>query len=132
MDAMIDFATLTGAVVVGLGSRVTGVMGNNPALMAQLRKAAAKADEALCELPLVDDYRDQIKSSIADLQNIGKVRGEAGSIIGGLFLEEFVAEKPWIHCDIAGTAWNDGATAYCPVGGTGSIVRTILEYVSAL
>ncbi len=132
VETLVDFATLTGAVVAALGSKVTGVMGNNRALMAQLSAAARRADEAVCELPLVEEYRDQIKSSIADIQNIGKVRGEAGSIIGGLFLEEFVDGKPWVHCDIAGTAWNDGPSSYCPVGGTGSFVRTILEHVSAL
>lgn len=132
LDCLIDLATLTGAVVTALGSKVTGAMANDKALLRQLLAAGAKADEMFCELPLVPDYKDQIKSSIADLQNIGKVRGEAGSIIGGLFLEEFVEDKPWVHLDIAGTAWNDGASAYCPVGGTGSVVRTILEYLSAL
>jgi leucyl aminopeptidase len=132
LDAIIDLATLTGAVVTALGSKVSGTMGNNPPLMRQLKAASEKTGEAFCELPLVRDYKDQIKSSIADLQNIGKARGEAGSIIGGLFLEEFVDGRPWVHCDIAGTAWNDSPSAYCPSGGTGSMVRTLLEYLSAL
>jgi leucyl aminopeptidase len=132
VDAIIDLATLTGAVVTALGSKVTGVMGNDRRLLKQLFAAAAKTDEALCELPLVKDYKEHLKSTIADLQNIGKVRGEAGSINGGLFLEEFVGGTPWVHLDIAGTAWNDSPSAYCPAGGTGSIVRTILELIAGL
>ena len=133
LDAVVDLATLTGAVVVALGSKVTGAMGNSKPLMRQLIAASERCEEAFCELPLVRDYKDQIKSSIADLQNIGKVRGEAGSIIGGLFLQEFVGEDTaWAHLDIAGTAWNDHGSAYCPTGGTGSVVRTLLDYLSAL
>ncbi len=131
LDATIDLATLTGAVVTALGSRVTGVMTNSKGLLRDILAASQKAGEALCELPLVRDYKENLKSPIADLQNIGKARGEAGTIIGGLFLEEFV-EGPWAHCDIAGTAWNDKPTAYCPEGGTGSLVRTLLEYLSSL
>ncbi|MBI5631173.1 MAG: leucyl aminopeptidase [Elusimicrobia bacterium] len=132
LDALIDLATLTGAVVTALGSKVTGAMTNNPALLRQLLAASAKTQEAVCELPLVKDYKDQIKSSIADLQNIGKARGEAGSIIGGLFLQEFVDGAAWVHLDIAGTAWTDAPSAYCPAGGTGSMVRTLIEYLAAL
>ena len=132
-NAIIDLATLTGAVVVALGAKVTGAMGNNKGLMRQLMAASERCEEAMCELPLFKDYKDQIKSPIADIQNIGKVRGEAGSIIGGIFLEEFVPEgTPWVHLDIAGTAWNDGPSAYCPVGGTGSVVRTLLDYLGSL
>lgn len=132
LDALIDLATLTGAVVVALGSKVTGVMANNRALLERLKAAAARTGEALCELPLVRDYKESLKSPVADLQNIGKIRGEAGSIIGGLFLEEFVEGRPWVHLDIAGTAWNDSPSAYCPQGGTGSMVRTLLEYLAGL
>jgi leucyl aminopeptidase len=131
-DAVIDLATLTGAVVVALGSKVTGVMGNHKGLMRQLMAASERCEEAFCELPLPRDYRDQIKGGIADLQNIGKVRGEAGSIIGGLFLQEFVGETPWAHLDIAGTAWQDSGSSYCPAGGTGSVVRTLLDYLGSL
>ena len=127
LDAIIDLATLTGAIVTALGSKVTGAMTNNRRLLAQILAASERTGEAICELPLVRDYREQIKSPIADLQNIGKVRGEAGSIIGGLFLEEFVDGRPWVHFDIAGTAWNDSPSHYCPQGGTGSMVRTLLE-----
>jgi leucyl aminopeptidase len=132
LDGIIDLATLTGAVVTALGSQVTGAMTNNKGLLNQILAAAAKTEEAFCELPLYADYRENIKSPIADLQNIGKVRGEAGSIIGGLFLQEFVDGKPWVHLDIAGTAWSDHPSAYCPAGGTGSVVRTLLEYLASL
>ena len=132
VDSIIDLATLTGAVIIALGSKVTGVMGNNPALMRQLRAAAERADEPVCELPLLPDYKENVKGYIADLLNIGRARGEAGSIIGGLFLQEFVDGKPWIHMDIAGTAWTDGEGPYTPKGGTGNPVRTLVEYVTSL
>lgn len=132
LDAVIDLATLTGAVVIALGSRVAGAMSNHPALMRAVASAAERAGEPVCQLPLVQDYKENIKSSVADLQNIGKARGEAGSIIGGLFLEEFIDGKPWVHLDIAGTAWTDSDKPYCPKGGTGSGVRTLIEYLAAL
>jgi leucyl aminopeptidase len=131
-DSIIDLATLTGAVVVALGSKVTGVMGNNRSLLNSLKAAAERADEPVCELPLLEDYKDNVKGYIADLLNIGRARGEAGSIIGGLFLQEFVGDKPWIHMDIAGTAWTDHDGATGPKGGTGNPVRTLIEYVTAL
>lgn len=127
--AIIDLATLTGAVVTALGNEITAVMGNDKALLAKLSRAAAAAEEPVCELPLFKNYRENIKSSIADLQNIGKKRGEAGSIIGGLFLEEFVDSTPWVHYDIAGTSWSDGDGVLCPKGGTGVLVRTLLNYL---
>lgn len=131
-QAIIDLATLTGAVVTALGSKVTGVMTNSRPLWGQLSAAAERADEALCELPLPEDYKECIKSSVADILNIGKPRGEAGPIIGGLFLQEFVGDIPWAHLDIAGTAWADGAHALGPAGGTGALARTLIEYLSAL
>ncbi|MBI4060547.1 MAG: leucyl aminopeptidase [Elusimicrobia bacterium] len=132
-QAIVDLATLTGAVVIALGSKVAGIMGNDARLLAQLRAAGKRADEAFCELPLVEDYKENIKGNIAELLNISKVRGEAGSIIGGLFLQEFVDGKPWAHLDIAGTAFTSGESAtYAPKGATGSPVRTLLEWLGAL
>jgi len=131
--AIVDLATLTGAVVVALGSKVAGIMGNDPRLIAQIKSAGKRADEAFCELPLVEDYKENIKGNIAELLNISKARGEAGSIIGGLFLQEFVDGKPWVHLDIAGTAFTSGESAtYAPKGATGSPVRTLLEWLGAL
>ena len=132
-QAIVDMATLTGAVVVALGSKVAGVMGNDRRLLAALKAAGDRADENLCELPLVEDYKEGIKGNIAELLNISKVRGEAGSIIGGLFLQEFVNGIPWAHLDIAGTAFAGGDyNSYSPKGGTGAPVRTLLEWLGAL
>jgi leucyl aminopeptidase len=131
-QAIVDMATLTGAVVIALGSRVAGIMGNDDRLLAQLQAAGKRADEAYCELPLVEDYKENIKGNIAELLNISKARGEAGSIIGGLFLQEFVDGKPWAHLDIAGTAFWSGEGPYGPKGATGAPVRTLLEWLGSL
>ncbi|MFI5361837.1 MAG: leucyl aminopeptidase [Elusimicrobiota bacterium] len=130
---ILDMATLTGAVVVALGSKVAGVMGNDRRTVASVIAAGKRADEAYCELPLVDDYKESIKGNIAELLNISKVRGEAGSIIGGLFLQEFVNGIPWAHLDIAGTAFaGSDYNSYSPKGATGAPVRTLLEWLAAL
>ena len=130
---ILNMATLTGAVVVALGSKVAGLMGNDRRVVASVMAAGKRADEAYCELPLVEDYKESIKGNIAELLNISKVRGEAGSIIGGLFLQEFVNEIPWAHLDIAGTAFAGGDyNSYSPKGGTGAPVRTLLEWLGAL
>ena len=130
---ILDMATLTGAVVVALGSKVAGVMGNDRGAIASVIAAGKRADEAYCELPLVEDYKESIAGNIADLLNISKVKGEAGAIIAGLFLREFVSGIPWAHLDIAGTAFaaSDYAS-YAPKGGTGAPVRTLLEWLGAL
>jgi leucyl aminopeptidase len=130
---ILNMATLTGAVVVALGSKVAGLMGNDRRVIASVMAAGKRADEAYCELPLVEDYKESIKGNIAELLNISKVRGEAGSIIGGLFLQEFVNGIPWAHLDIAGTAFSSGEyTSYSPKGATGAPVRTLLEWLGAL
>ena len=131
-QAIVDLATLTGAVVIALGSKVAGIMGNDARLIGALQAAGKRADESFCELPLVEDYKEHIKGNIAELLNISKARGEAGSIIGGLFLQEFVDGKPWVHLDIAGTAFWSGAGPYGPQGATGSPVRTLLEWLGGL
>src|SRR5438552_3574586 len=104
--AVIDIATLTGAVVVALGQVAIGEMGNDEALLAEVREAGERAGERCWPLPLWDEYRDLLKSDIADVKNSGG-RG-AGSIAGGWFLREFVEGYPWVHLDIAGTAYTDG------------------------
>jgi len=132
-QAIVDLATLTGAVVVALGSKVAGIMGNDRKLLSAVKAAGDRADENFCELPLVEDYKETIKGNIAELLNISKVKGEAGSIIGGLFLREFVDAKPWVHLDIAGTVFSGSDwNSYSPKGGTGSPVRTLLEWLGAL
>ena len=115
-DVIIDIATLTGACVVALGHRVSAVMTNTPKLFSAIQAAGEKAGEKFWELPLEKEYQPDVKSKIADLQNIGKRRGEAGTIIGGLFLQEFVDGRPWAHLDIAGPSWTDSDQPYCSDG----------------
>ena len=127
-DAIVDLATLTGAVEVALGSRVAGLLGNHDGFLEQVGAAADRAGERLWPLPLPADYRKLLDSEVADLRNIGKGRG-AGTITAGLFLQEFVAEGiPWAHLDIAGTAWwGEGEEGEFAPGGTGYGVRLLLE-----
>jgi leucyl aminopeptidase len=127
-DAIVDLATLTGAVEVALGSRIAGLMGNHEGWVDQVRAAAERAGERVWPLPLPDDYRPWIESEVADLRNTGKVKG-AGTIVAGLFLREFVDnEIAWAHLDIAGTAWwGDADEDFTTRGGTGWGVRTLLE-----
>jgi leucyl aminopeptidase len=131
-DAILDLATLTGAVEIALGARIAGLMGNDASWVDQVRAAAGRAGERVWELPLPDDYRKALDSDVADLRNISKTRG-AGSIVAGLFLQEFVgAGIPWAHLDIAGTAWRgEGVEGELVPGGTGWGVRTILELAAA-
>ncbi len=131
-DILIDIATLTGAAVVALGHLVSGVMGNNAKLVKSILDAGSDTGEKFWELPLVKEYEQDIKSKIADVKNIGGRRGEAGTIIGGLFLKEFVDSSAWAHIDIAGPSWTDSDQPYCPTGGTGHPVRTLLHYLENL
>lgn len=131
-DCIIDLATLTGACIIGLGSLVAGIMGNDEKLLKDLQFAGQFSGERLWPLPLLKDYRDGLRSPIADLKNISSIRREGGSIIGGLFLQEFVDGKPWAHLDIAGPAWTDRELPYCKHGGTGFPVRTLLNYLLSL
>lgn len=131
-DIIIDIATLTGACVVALGHLVSAIMANTAKLARDLIAASEATGEKFWELPLVKEYQKDIKSKIADVKNIGSRRGEAGTIIGGLFLQEFVNEAPWAHIDIAGPSWADSDQPYCPTGGTGHPVRTLLRYLETL
>ena len=127
-DAIVDLATLTGAVRVALGNRIAGVMGNDDRAIAAVRAAAARAGEPTWPLPLPSGYRDQIDSELADMKNTGAA-GQAGTIAAGLLLEEFVGEVPWVHLDIAGTARAAENAGYLTKGGTGYGVRTLVELV---
>jgi leucyl aminopeptidase len=127
--AVIDSATLTGAVVIGLGHVVSGVMGTDAPLVADVIAAGERAGERAWELPLWDDYREQLTSDIADVKNTGG--RPAGSITAGWFLREFVEGYPWAHLDIAGTAWNDRETPLQVRGPTGNPVRLFAEFVLA-
>lgn len=129
---VIDFATLTGAVVVALGNNIAGLMGNDDRVKSKLMAASGRAWERLWELPLDDDFMDQIKSEVADIKNTGGRPG--GSETAGAFLRHFVGDKPWAHLDIAGTAWTQEKTiksGYLPAGATGFGVRLIYEYLTA-
>lgn len=134
VDYLFDICTLTGGVVVALGHNISGLMGNSPELMETAKQAADAAGERVWELPLPKDYMEIIKSDIADFTNGG---GRAGSAIqGGLFLQEFSGEIPWVHIDIAGTADTvkdgSGAESYIAPGATGVGVRTLVEVAMRL
>ena len=129
-DAMIDLATLTGAVVVALGHELTGVMGNNEALIQALVASGKTTGEAVWPLPIIDFHKEDMKGSVGDLKNISGAGTGAGSSTAGAFLSNFVGETPWAHLDIAGTAW--GATDRDYQGGslgTGVGVRLLLDYL---
>lgn len=128
-NVIIDIATLTGACIIALGNLVAGAMGNNQELFNAIEKAGNLSGEKFWQLPLVEEYKEGLKSPIADIKNISSVRKEAGSIIGGLFLQEFVEGKPWIHLDIAGPAWTDKEFSYHSQGGTSFPTRTLIHYL---
>ncbi|MDA8062240.1 MAG: leucyl aminopeptidase [Actinomycetota bacterium] len=125
-DAIVDIATLTGAQVVALGKGVAGVMGTDASLVEAVIAAGARAGEPTWQLPLVDAYRKQLDSEVADLKNIGKA-GEAGTIIAGLFLREFAGGRAWAHLDIAGPSWSEEVRDWYTKGGTGWGAGTLLE-----
>jgi leucyl aminopeptidase len=125
--AVLDIATLTGAVVVALGQVAIGAMGNDDALVGEVREAGERAGERCWPLPLWDDYRDLLKSDIADIKNSGG-RG-AGTIAGGWFLREFVEGYPWVHLDIAGTAYTEGEGPHQAKGPTAVGVRLFTEFI---
>jgi leucyl aminopeptidase len=127
--AVVDIATLTGAIVVALGHTATGVMGDDPNLIDELKSAGERAGERIWELPLWEDYRDLMKSDIADVKNTGG--RPAGSISAGWFLKEFVEGFPWAHLDIAGTAYTEREEPGRVKGPTGMGVRLFTEFVLA-
>lgn len=130
-DEVIDLATLTGAIVTALGRAAAGIMGNNQGLIDGVIKSGAKAGEKFWQMPLYDEYKEYLKSDIADLKNAG-ARGEAGSSAGGMFLQEFCGGKPWAHLDIAGPGWVDKPRDELTKGGTGFGVRTLCYYLLGL
>lgn len=128
VDEIIDMATLTGACVVALGSAASGIMGNNQKLIDELISSGEKGGEKLWQLPLYDEYKESLKSDIADMKNTGSRWG--GACTAGVFLQKFVSDKtPWAHIDIAGTALIDKSIRELPKGATGVGVRTILNYM---
>jgi leucyl aminopeptidase len=127
--AVLDIATLTGAVVVALGHTAAGVMGTDDALVEEVRRAGERAGERVWPLPLWEDYRELIKSDVADVKNSGG--RPAGSISAGWFLREFAEGYPWAHLDIAGTAYTDREDAGSVKGPTGMGVRLFAEFLLA-
>lgn len=126
-QGVVDLATLTGAVITCLGHIAAGAMATDSALMDKVKAAAEKTHERVWELPLWDDYDEGIKSKVADVQNIGD--GTAGTIAGGAFLKKFVEDYPWVHLDIAGTAWGMKGSTYIPEGASGYGVRLLVQLV---
>ncbi|MFH1200364.1 MAG: leucyl aminopeptidase [Candidatus Micrarchaeota archaeon] len=127
-SAVIDLATLTGAVVVALGDKAAGVLGNDEALISKLRKAGDACGERLWQLPLWKEYDEDVKSDWADVKNIG-ANGAAGTISGAAFLKKFAGDAPWAHLDIAGVAWTDKDKPYLVKGATGFGVRLVVQYL---
>ena len=130
--AVIDLATLTGAAIIALGANVAALVGTNKQLADKLRKLSDKTGEKMWELPLYDEFHEQIKSTYADIRNIGGRPG--GAITAAAFLSNFVNGAPWVHIDIAGTAWTQDGTyerSYNPKGATGFGVRTLVKLLAA-
>ncbi len=129
--AIVDLATLTGACMVALGTKIFGVMGNDDQLVKAILDAADRAGERGWHLPLPEDYKKQLESEVADVKNIGSRYG--GALTAGLFLQEFVKEGiPWVHLDIAGPARSESEEFEIPKGGTGVGVRTLLAFLEAM
>ena len=131
-DAIVDIATLTGGQVVALGSRTTGLMGNDDALLRAVERAAQRSDEPVWAMPMPPEIRTSLDSPVADLRNVaGNGNRDGHMLVGGIFLREFVPEgMPWVHLDIAGPSWNGGEPyGYTPKGATGVMVRTLLALI---
>ncbi len=131
-DVIVDVATLTGAQLVALGARVSGIMSNDDELREQIFALATEVGESMWPMPLPPELRKSLDSPIADIANIGNRYG--GMLSAGLFLQEFVPDgTPWAHLDIAGPSFNEGdAYGYTPKGGTGAAVRTLVRLVEDL
>lgn len=130
-DCVIDLATLTGAIVVSLGRTYAGIFANDDELAQKLTESSLKTNEKLWRMPLHKDYDDMIKSSVADIANIGSEKGVAGSATAAHFIERFIQDGlKWAHLDIAGTAWDKaGKNPICPKGAVGFGVRLLNKFV---
>ncbi|HEV3219268.1 MAG TPA: leucyl aminopeptidase [Candidatus Acidoferrales bacterium] len=123
---LVDAATLTGAIVVALAGINTGVFGTNQAFTDRILASARAAGDKMWPMPMDDEYREMIKGTMADIQNISSGKG-GGAITGAMFIREFVDDVPWVHLDIAGTAWYDDAKPWMAKGATGVPVRTLVD-----
>ena len=128
-DLIVDVATLTGACVIALGTRVSGIMSNDDDVLERVHDASKRAGDQMWPLPLPEELREKLDSSVADIANIGERWG--GALSAGVFLKEFVGDGiKWAHLDIAGPAYNDGSPyGYMPKGGTGAGVRTLVQII---
>jgi leucyl aminopeptidase len=128
-DAVVDLATLTGACVIALGSHACGIMGNDEWLLDTVYDAGTAAGERAWPLPLTAEYREMVKSDVADIKNTaGRA---AGAITAGAFLGAFTNDYRWTHMDIAGTAWNQTGKSWLTTGGTGAGVRLLAEMLTS-
>lgn len=125
---IVDMATLTGAVIIALGDVNTGIMGNDQGFIDEIVACGNDAGEGFWQLPVSKEYSKQIRSDIADIKNIGP-RGKAGTIMGAVFIQEFVDKAKWAHLDIAGTAWADSAKPHQAKGPTAVAVRTLIKLI---
>jgi leucyl aminopeptidase len=125
---IIDMATLTGAVIIALGDINTGIMGNDQSLIDEIVSCGHEVGEGYWQLPVSPEYSKMIRSDIADIKNIGP-RGKAGTIMGAVFIQEFVDKAKWAHLDIAGTAWADGVKPHQAKGPTGVAIRTLVKLI---
>jgi len=125
---LVDAATLTGAIVVALANVNVGVFGSDQPFTDKLLASSKAVGEKMWQMPIDDDYRDFIKGTVADIQNISSGKG-GGAITGAMFIKEFAGDTPWIHLDIAGTAWNDDAKPWLAKGPTGVALRTLVHLV---
>jgi leucyl aminopeptidase len=128
---LVDAATLTGAIVVALAGINVGVFGSDQAWTDKLLASAKAAGEKMWPMPMDEEYREFIKGSFADIQNISSAKG-GGAITGAMFIREFAGDTPWIHLDIAGTAWNDDAKPWLAKGPTGVALRTLVHLITTL
>jgi leucyl aminopeptidase len=122
-DTVIDIATLTGAIIVALGSVNTGLMANDQSLADDIKAAGEESFDRVWQMPLMDEYQKQLDSNFADIANIGGK--EAGSVTAACFLSRFTEDYKWAHLDIAGTAWNSGKDK----GATGRPVALLVQYL---
>jgi len=123
---IVDLATLTGSIIIALGSHRTGLFSNDDEWANLVLAASERAGEPTWRMPVSDDYKKRIESPIADFKNYG---GRPDATAAALLLSKFAGETPWVHLDIAGTAWHDAPTPYAPKGASGAGVRTLVELV---
>ncbi|WP_419241002.1 leucyl aminopeptidase [Cardinium endosymbiont of Nabis limbatus] len=128
VDAMVDLATLTGAMVTALGTHMSGIFGTDPQLTNSLMAASPRTGEKIWQMPLEASYFKSMQSIVADMRNTGSKKG-AGSITAALFLKEFVEKTAWAHLDIAGTAWKEQPWCYHHAGATGFGVRLLVDWL---